>query len=391
MSITESLTKLTAPPKCDARIKISPALGRIRVSPYRIWWFYLLFGTYVVAAMLLIMWFKPNDPDPYLTDPTVTPMRYRLTIAFSALLICGVIAFFVFWFMSVGYESICFAKEYLTIRGMSVARIPVAAIKGVRNVIGKDVAHFDASEGLINIRAFKNSPRGSVDILTADGPVRVLSHWKHGTTRWLAGAIATALDKPLVAELVEQECSDEASKPIRPVMFTGWELSLVGLPVAVAAALLLVSTGRVIYFGSASEYWPTTEGIVQSHRYETWYEWTDKKVDAEVTYTYEADGLTFNGERVWHGFHQKTHAIEALFAGLNDSDRVTVHYDPGHPLRSTLVTGYDPALHYVVAILVVFLLLGLGLLIYHPDRKRVAFTRKYFPKRHKLHFWTPIS
>jgi Protein of unknown function (DUF3592) len=389
MSITESLTKLTVPPKCDARIEITPALGRIRVSPYRVWWFYLLFGTYVVAAMLLIMWFKPNDP--YLTDPTVTPMRYRLTIAFSALFICGVIACFVFWFMSVGYESIFISKEYLTIRGRSVARIPVAAINGMRNVIGKDVAHFDASEGLFNNWAFKKSPRGSVDVLTADGPVRVLSDWKHGTTRWLADAIATALDKPLVTELVEQECSDEASKPIRPVMFTGWELSLVGLLVAVAVAMLLVSTGRVIYFGSASEYWPTAEGIVQSHRYETWYEWMDKKVDAEVTYTYEVDGLALNGERVWYGFHQKTQAIEALFADLSDSNRVTVYYDPEHPLRSTLVTGYDPALHYVVAIEAVFLLLGLGLLVYHPDRKRVVFTRKYFPKRHKLHFWAPTS
>lgn len=389
MKITESMTKLTVPTKFDARFTISPELGRISLSPGRIWWFFLLYGAFLIAFMLLFVWFWPVEADPYLTDPTVSPMRRRLTIAFSASLICGIVTYVVFWFMSVGRETILFSRDYLTIRSNQVARFPVAEIEGVRHVIGKVQPHFDASEGLFNSRVFGKSPTGSVDILTPDGPVRVLNNWKLGTTRWLADAIARVLDKPLVAELNEQDHQRKQSKPLRPVMFTRWELSALGLLVVGVTGFMLISTCRVIYCGSVSKHWPTVEGAVLSHQYTTGYSWMDKKVTADISYTYEINGQTYEADRIWYGFHTKTRAIEALFAGFNKIDRVVIHYDPDYPKRSTLVTGYDSDLHYVVPLLVIFLLLGLGLLIYRPNSTRVAFTHQYFPKRHKLHFWVP--
>ena len=391
MGISESLATLKVPSHTDARFKIDPALGRIRISAYRIWWFLIIFVLFVIGFNVLFAWVMRFKPDPDLSDPSVSINAYRFFIAITTVVPMMFTALLVFWFLSFGREAIVFSDQQIIIRDKRVARISVKDIQGVRNVVGMSEMHFDASKGLFSKHLFETAPKGSVDILTADGPVRVLSRWKTETTQWLANAIATVLDKPLMPEWNEQKNPIRKSYPIRPVQFVRRELSLVGLLFAGLAVFAMASIGYVVYLGSVSMSWPSTEGHVQSHHYETWYSSMDKKVDAEIHYSYEVDGQTFKGERIWYGFHLKTPDIASLFEGLTDNDRVTVFYDPKQPKRSTLVTGYDRGLLVVLPMAFLFLLVGVGLLLYRPSRERVAFTRKYFPQRHKLQFWASTS
>jgi hypothetical protein len=133
---------------------------------------------------------------------------------------------------------------------------------------------------------------------------------------------------------------------------------------AVALIFLLVG-GGLSYWGwtilqdaRASMSWPTAEGVIgRSEVTESSDSEGGTSYSPEVTYTYQANGLLQEGERIKFGenSYSSRRRAEEIIAQYPVGTRVTVHYDPEQPDHSVLEPGVTGGSYIVLGIGLIFL------------------------------------
>lgn len=118
---------------------------------------------------------------------------------------------------------------------------------------------------------------------------------------------------------------------------------LAGIVLTALGFFLAFTLGKPLRDQSlASGSWPTTEGrITRSELVRTVSKGT-AMYTADIGYTYDLDGRSFEGERVWFGDdYRSSNAAEfrRVVAAYPVDRQVRVHYDPAAPEASVLEPG----------------------------------------------------
>jgi hypothetical protein len=150
--------------------------------------------------------------------------------------------------------------------------------------------------------------------------------------------------------------------------------SAVGVILAVSGGVFLIQSIRKLLEAVASKNWPSTPGKVvssevkQSERKlqsDSGPEKTVTVYEVHIRYEYSVKNVVFSGIDVSEGPSSTTDRAwaEARVAQFPRGKEMPVYYSPKDPTRSLLVPGFHSANLVPVAIAVVLIVTGVGMLV----------------------------
>ena len=132
----------------------------------------------------------------------------------------------------------------------------------------------------------------------------------------------------------------------------------------VVGFLILGFGARSLYLSKQAESWPTTPGtIVSSELTSSTDSDGDTTYRTEVSYTYDAMGRAFTGDKIAFGyagssgyaFHSEIHDA------LSENTQVAVRYDPRNPERAVLSFGLNQSIIFMLIFGTVWTVFTLGI------------------------------
>jgi hypothetical protein len=138
-----------------------------------------------------------------------------------------------------------------------------------------------------------------------------------------------------------------------------------------AGGVYLVIALRNVARAKASADWPSVRGIIRQAEVRRE---TDRKglryFGAQIVYDYEINGLVYTSSKVSFGDYSSgnpAHADE-IVAQYPVGAQVRVYYDPAAPRVAVLETGIRGAAWLMAAICAVFIIAGIWMMIFLPER-----------------------
>lgn len=197
--------------------------------------------------------------------------------------------------------------------------------------------------------------------------------WSLPELTCIGRAIHLAWDVPFTQVRRQQVKADE-----KPRVSLGWDRRMWGACVAGLALCL----GFFAYWlaanvprGFASESWPTVNGQATKVRYET----SGDSIIAEITYTYNVDGVAYENDRIDFASMRESVEVTNLFKSRNVGSTVRVYYDPDDPATSVLVPGVHAIYFIGVVGIVSFGYLLVVVLRSRPPEEATAMQALYVP------------
>jgi hypothetical protein len=145
----------------------------------------------------------------------------------------------------------------------------------------------------------------------------------------------------------------------------GAAFPLVSLLIICAAAGFLVRELLLLRRGIQSQSWPYTEGTILSSRVKQAGQYDSTQYRVAVRYQYVVDGTTYTSRRRAFGLRYSTgrHDARKVADEYSAGTTVTVYYDPKNPKLAALEPGIAVENFIVLAVCLVFLVIGLRLLL----------------------------
>ncbi len=147
----------------------------------------------------------------------------------------------------------------------------------------------------------------------------------------------------------------------------------------VAGVFILLGAGlswwgwNIVQDARASSQWPTTEGTVTSSEVRDTSDAESDSYSPRVTYEYQVDDVSYQNNTITFGqnSYSSRRKAESIAAGYPTGSRVTVYYEPGDPAQSVLEPGASAGSFIVLAIGLLFGLIGVVAAV------AIAFFKKY--------------
>lgn len=112
-----------------------------------------------------------------------------------------------------------------------------------------------------------------------------------------------------------------------------WLFIVIGLAVVGAGFWTLIKSVR-------TERWPATDGVIQSAHQEAHSDNDGTTYSAEVTYTYQVSGASYNGGKISIGqMSSSSQYAQQILGRYPVGKKVSVYYSPANPAEAVLETG----------------------------------------------------
>ena len=323
--------------------QLNPMTGRRVAIAFFASWVLLL------VLALLIVW--------ALHDPSAGAERWNTSLRNTALggsFFLGYICLLVLVFVSLHRDKCIIDERGLWIHegGYRVA-VSFSHLKAIRSVLG-------TTRGLSLNKTgspwwpVKLGESGFIDIVTADGVLRVLGKWDMHHLRWLSSSLSIVLGVPQENELATPRNPYTYSDDGRTVLMAAQpggtnRKSLIYLLLFVAVSIGVFGSW-FIPSGLLTYGWQRTSGVVTYSSIGPGGRVTDDYDDIEIKYAYEVDGIQYSNDRIWYAMRTNSGWIINLAETKPLGSNIDVYYDPTKPSRAVLVQGVDPYLYGALAV-----------------------------------------
>lgn len=323
-------------------IRLNPKIGwRTTMAMLGIW-----LAVIVLCCVVVPMFLKSG----------VDSVSWNTTVIIAGVVIACIPGVFgLIWIIGKEYnrESLTITKTGLVFNqnGMrvSVGRDDLLTVGLVSCSRCDELAHESVAEKRTD------SPRefGAVDLVTAEGTLRVLNNWVISDLCWISQVVSLLMG--ISEEGVRDRRAGNGPVLIAPCHNNKDRRAVASLLFVFA---LLIGLFAFIYLpvGLSTYGWDQTVGkVIEVERLKR----RGSSDNIVITYSYQIDGRDYANDRIWYAFRTNSEEIEQVLSNHPTGSAIPVYYDPSSPSRSVLVRGIDPVLYLLMPFPLVMIAISL--------------------------------